>query len=66
MDAFIIPFRCSERTVDSLVDEALRLGLVPCNSKTGPFRLCFFKPEHIPSGWAKFTFGIKEVSPCAA
>lgn len=66
MDAILIPFRCNERTVDSLVDEALRLGMVPCNSKTGPFRIAFFNPGHIPAGWAKFSFGIKESAPCAA
>lgn len=62
----ILPVRCNERTIDSVVDEALRLGLVPCNSKTGPFRICFFKPGHVPAGWCKFTFGVREVSTCAA
>ena len=66
MDAMILPVRCDERTIDSVVDEALRLGLVPCNSKTGPFRICFFNPRHIPAGWARFSFGIKEASSCAA
>ena len=65
MDAILIPFRCSERTIDSLVDEALRLGMVPCNSKTGPFRIGFFNPQRIPASWARFTFGNKE-PPCAA
>ena len=66
MHAIILPVRSTERTIDSVVDEALRLGMVPCNSMTGPFRICFFNPGHVPAGWAKFSFGIREATPCAA
>lgn len=61
MDAIILPMsQIDDETVDAIVTRALERGLVACNSKTGAFRIAFFKPASIPTGWSRIGFGIRE------
>lgn len=61
MEAIILPMaQIDDATVDEIVTRALRLGLIACNCKTGPFRVAFFTPTRIPPGWSRIGFGIRE------
>lgn len=66
MDAILLPVNCDDRTLESLIDEALDLGMVPCSLMKGAFRIGFFNPDRIPSGWAKFGAVTKDAPKCAA
>lgn len=66
MNAIILPVHCDDRTLESLIDEALDLGMVPCSLMKGQFRIGFFNPDHIPAGWAKFGAVTKDAPKCAA
>lgn len=61
VDAVILPMGpLADETIDSIVTRALAAGLVACNCITGPFRVAFFKPRHVPAGWSKIGLAIKE------
>lgn len=67
VDALILPLRpMTDETIDEVVDQARNAGLIACNAMQGPFRIAFFKPSHIPKGWARFGLAIKEAPTCAA
>lgn len=52
--AAIFPMASVEdATLEQVISAAIRSGLVACNAMTGPFRICFFPVNRVPSGWAR-------------